>query len=60
MTRFLAGLFVGVVLALAFSAYAARIVGQSGTLDGWSVIIQGEEACSDPEVDIEANEISCD
>jgi hypothetical protein len=60
MARFFAGLVVGVVLALALSAYAARIVGQSGTLEGWSVTIQGEEACSDPEVDVEAKEISCE
>jgi hypothetical protein len=60
MTRFLAGVLVGVVLALALSAYAARIVGESGTLKGWSVTVQGEEACSDPEVDVEEKEISCD
>jgi hypothetical protein len=59
VTRFLAGVLGGVVLALALSAYAARMVGQSGTLDGWSVIVEGEEACSDPEVDIAAREISC-
>ena len=51
MTRFIAGVFVGFVIALALSAYAARIVGESGTLQGWSVIIEGEEACSDPEVE---------
>jgi hypothetical protein len=59
MVRFVAGLLVGIVLALALSAYTARIVGQSGTLDGWSVIVEGEEACSDPEVDIAGKEISC-
>ena len=59
MSRFIAGLLVGIVLALALSAYAARIVGQDGTLDGWSVTVEGEEACADPEVDIEAREISC-
>ena len=52
MVRFFAGLTVGVVVALAMSAYAARIVGPSGTLDGWSVMVQGEEASSDPEVDV--------
>jgi hypothetical protein len=60
VTRFLAGVVVGVVIALALSAYAARIVEESGTLEGWSVTIQGEEACSDPEVDVESKEISCD
>jgi hypothetical protein len=60
VTRFLAGLLVGVVIALALSAYAAQIVGESGTLKEWSVLIGGEEACSDPEVDVEEKEISCD
>jgi hypothetical protein len=60
VARFFAGTFVGFVLALTVGAYAARMVGQSGTLDGWSVMVEGEEACSDPEVDMAAKEISCD
>ena len=59
MPRFLLGVVFGVFLGVAASAYAAGVFG-SGTLDGWTVTKEGEEVCSDPEVDIAAKEIQCD
>jgi hypothetical protein len=59
MQRFILGVIVGLFLGAAASAYAAGIYG-SGTLLGWSVVKDGEEVCSDPEVDTAAKEIECD
>lgn len=59
MARFIAGLIAGIVLGSIASAYAAGIVG-SGSLTGWTVTKDGEEVCSDPDVDRIAKEIACD
>ena len=50
MSKFLAGLILGVFLSLAASSWAAGVFG-SGTLSGWSVTKDGEEVYSDPSVD---------
>ena len=60
MARFLAGMVVGLVLGIAGSAYTARMVGQDGPLLGWTVTHDGEEVCSDPDIDMSAQEIQRD
>jgi hypothetical protein len=60
MLKFISRLTLGVILGVSASAVAARVVGDNGTLTGWSVVIQGEEAFSDPEVDMASMEISCE
>jgi hypothetical protein len=59
MTKFLAGLILGIFLSLAATSWAAGVFG-SGTLTGWTVTKDGEKVCSDPEVDISGKEIECD
>ncbi|MGB6350635.1 MAG: hypothetical protein WBG10_11480 [Pseudolabrys sp.] len=59
MTRFVWGLFVGLFIGMTASAYAAGVFG-SGTLSGWTVTKDGEEVCSDPDVDTSGKEIECD
>lgn len=59
MTRFIVGMAVGLVIGLGASAYAATCIG-SGGLHGWTVIVQGEEACTDPSVDPTSKEIECE
>jgi hypothetical protein len=59
MLRFILGVILGCFLGILGSAFAAGVFG-SGTLDGWTVTKDGEEVCSDPEVDIIRKEIQCD
>ncbi len=59
MPRFIAGIIIGFFLGASAAAYAAGVFG-SGTLSGWTVVKDGEEVCSDPEVDTSAQEIECD
>ena len=59
MLRFATGIVAGLVLGIAVSAYAARIVG-SGYLSGWSVTWNGKDVCSDPYVDTAVQRIECD
>jgi hypothetical protein len=49
----------GVVIGITASAYAAGVFG-TGTLNGWTLTKDGEEVCSDPEVDTTSKEIECD
>ena len=61
MKRFLLGVVVGACLGTVASALAARVVGESGYLHGWSVMsADGEEVCSDPYVWPPTHEIECD
>lgn len=50
MSKFLAGLILGVFLSFAATSWAAGVFG-TGTLSGWTVNKDGEEVCSDPSVD---------
>jgi hypothetical protein len=59
MTRFTAGLIVGLLLGACASAYAARCIGY-GTAFGWTVTHNGDELCSDPIIHGGAKEIECD
>jgi hypothetical protein len=59
MRKFAAGLFLGLLLGGSTAAWAAGVFG-SGTLSGWSVTKEGEEVCSDPDVDIASKQIECD
>lgn len=61
MRNFLLGLGAGLVIGLAgTAASAARIVGDTGYLMGWSVTVSGDEVCSDPYVWTATREIECD
>ncbi len=59
MFKFVAGMLVGLILGVTATAYAAQVIG-SGSLNGWTVTKDGEEVCSDPDVDVGAKEIECD
>jgi hypothetical protein len=59
MLRFVAGIVAGLVLGVAVSAYAARIIG-SGNLNGWTVTWDDKDICSDPYVDMVVQRIACD
>jgi hypothetical protein len=59
MSRFLAGLIVGLVLGACASAYAASCFAH-GTAHGWTVTKDGDEVCSDPEINDSSKEIECD
>lgn len=59
MSRFVAGLVIGVVLGAGASAYAAGCFG-SGTAHGWTVTKDGDEVCSNPDIDAVAKAIECD
>jgi hypothetical protein len=58
MSRFMAGLIVGLFLGACASAYAAGCFGD-GTARGWTVTKDGDEVCTDPDVDNGAKEIQC-
>ena len=58
MSRFVAGLVVGLFLGACASAYAAGCFG-NGTAHGWTVTKDGDEVCSDPDIDNDAKEIQC-
>ena len=59
MRKFAAGLLLGLVLGASASAFAAGVYG-SGALLGWTVTKDGEEVCSDPDVNVDLREIECD
>jgi hypothetical protein len=59
MVRFISGVLLGCVLGIVGSSLAASVSG-TGTLDGWTVIDEeGDEICSDPNVDSAKQEIQC-
>jgi hypothetical protein len=58
MSRFVAGLIVGLFLGACASAYAAGCFG-NGTAHGWTVTKGGDEVCSDPDIDNDTKEIQC-
>ncbi len=59
MARFFAGVMLGIFIGLAATAYAAGIIG-SGTLQGWTVIKDEDEVCTDPTVDRDLKQIECE
>jgi len=59
MLRFAAGMIVGLVLGGCVSAYAAGCFG-SGPATGWTVTKDGDEVCSDPDIEPGSKEIVCD
>lgn len=60
MRKFLAGVGVGLALGAASAAGAAQLVGNSGYLTGWSVVLDGEEICYMPFIWTATKEIECD
>lgn len=58
MKKFLFGVIVGFALASSL-AYAAIIMGSDGYLMGWSIMVDGEEICSDPFIWTSIQEIEC-
>ena len=60
MRKYIAGFLAGVLFSFAATAFAARIVGGSGYLIGWSVTADGEEVCDDPHIWPATKEIECD
>jgi len=58
MSKFMMGLLVGLMLGSGVAAIAAGVFG-SGELTGWSVMMDGEEVCTDPDTDVASKEILC-
>jgi len=58
MSRFIAGVLLGLLGGAAATTYAATCV-RSGELPGWSVFADGEQACKDPVIDTNTKEIDC-
>lgn len=59
MKKLAIGFVIGLLLGATGTAIAARIIGGSGYLMGWTVTVEGEEACSDPYVWTSTQEIEC-
>lgn len=57
---FFSGYVLGAITAVAFSAFAARVVGYDGHLIGWDVLLGGSTICSDPYIWTATQEIECD
>ena len=60
MKRFISGVVVGVLIGSGAVALSAALVGEDGPLLGWTVLVEGEEACSDPIVRVSTREIECE
>ena len=60
MLRFIASALFGCLLGVLGNALAAVNVVGSGTLEGWTVLdADGDELCSNPEVDAGKKQIKC-
>ncbi len=59
MRKFALGILVGLLLGLITTAFAAKIVGNSGYLTGWDVQYEGETICSGPYIWPITKEIEC-
>ncbi|MCH8180223.1 MAG: hypothetical protein IIA02_10635 [Proteobacteria bacterium] len=60
MKRFIFGMIFGALLGAGGFSWAAKVVGGNGYLTGWSVTVNGEEACSAPYIWLSTREIECD
>ena len=58
--KFFLGLAIGLAAGTTTTAYAAKLVGDTGYLFGWQVTIDGDEVCSDPYIWTATKEIECD
>jgi hypothetical protein len=59
MTKFFAGLTLGLFIGICVTSYAATIVGDTPTLEGWTVTYGDNRVCTDPEVNFKDKEIEC-
>jgi hypothetical protein len=59
MTKFFAGLTLGLFIGICVTSYAATIVGNTPTLEGWTVTYGDNTICTDPEVNFKDKEIEC-
>jgi hypothetical protein len=59
MRKFILGFALGVLVSSAGAATAAVMVGHSGYLSGWTVVMNGEEVCHRPFVLAYIKEIDC-
>lgn len=59
MARFITGMLLGLGIGIAVTATAAQLVGQTGYLNGWDILINGETVCSDPYIWTNTREIEC-
>ena len=59
MTKFFAGLTFGLFIGICVTSYAATIVGNTPTLEGWTVTYGDNTICTDPEVNFKDKEIEC-
>ena len=59
MTKFFAGLTLGLFIGICVTSYAASVVGNSPTLEGWTVTYGDNTICTDPEVNFKDKEIEC-
>jgi hypothetical protein len=58
VTKFAAGLAIGLMLGMTATAWAAGCFG-TGDANGWTVTKDGEEVCSDPSINDAGKEIEC-
>jgi hypothetical protein len=59
MTRFITGMIFGLFLGACATGYAAGCFGHSSA-HGWTVTKDGDEVCSDPNINEASKEIECD
>lgn len=53
------GFAIGLALGTVVPAAAATIVGRTGYLFGWEVVVGGRTACYDPYVWVSSRQIEC-
>lgn len=60
MTKFLAGIFCGIIIGTTGLVQGQAIIGGAGYLIGWSVTYRGQIICDDPWIWNGVREIECE